>query len=96
LIEDDKIRRTSGLLNAIGNPTRLKILIIIQETTRPLHIEAVSKALKMDYAAVYRHVKILQKNGLLEIYEVGRSRVLAVKNTESIKQLLQIANNIIQ
>ena len=50
----------------------------------------------MDYAAVYRHVKVLQKNGLLEIYEVGRSRVLTVKNTEAIKQILQITNKIIQ
>jgi len=94
-MEEDRIRRTSDLLNALGSPTRLKILLTVQETNRPLHIEAVSKALKMDYAAVYRHVKVLQKSGLIEVYEVGRSRVLTVKNADTVKQLIQIANKII-
>jgi len=94
-MEEDRIRRTSDLLNALGSPTRLKILLTVQETNRPLHIEAVSKALKMDYAAVYRHVKVLQKSGLIEVYEVGRSRVLTVKNADMVKQLIQIANKII-
>ena len=95
MIEEDRIRKVSSLLNALGNPTRLKIILIIQETNRPLHIEAVSKALKMDYAAVYRHIKVLKEGGLLEIYEVGRSRVLAIKNAESVKQLIQITNKIV-
>ncbi len=95
-MEEDRIRQVSILLNALGNSTRLKIVLIIQETNRPLHIEAVSKALKMDYAAVYRHVKVLQDSGLLEIYEVGRSRVLTIKNPELVKQLIQITNKIIQ
>ncbi len=81
---------------ALGNPTRLKILLLVQETNRPLHIEAVSNALKMDYAAVYRHVKVLEESGLLEIYEVGRSRVLAIRNADTIKQLIQTTNKIIQ
>lgn len=88
--------KISNILNALGNPTRLKIILLIQETNRPLHIEAVAKALKMDYAAVYRHVKVLQKNELIEIYEVGRSRVLTIKNVEMTKQLIQTANKMIQ
>jgi ArsR family transcriptional regulator len=59
-----------------------------------LHIKAIAEALDLDYAALYRHVKVLQKSGLLVIYDVGRSRVLALKNDESIKQILEIANNI--
>lgn len=49
----------------------------------------------MDYASIYRHVKVLQKNGLIEIYEVGRSRVLTIKNVEMVKQLIQTANKMI-
>ena len=60
---------------ASSNPTRLKILFI-SETKRPLHIKAVAKALKMGYAAVYRNVGVLKKANLLEVFEVGRSRVL--------------------
>jgi DNA-binding transcriptional ArsR family regulator len=96
LMDGDRIQRVSSLLNALGNPTRLRILLIVQETSRPLHIEAVAKALKIDYAAVYRHVKLLQGRGVLEIYDVGRSRVLAIKNADSIKQLIDITNKLIQ
>ncbi len=58
-----------------------------------MHIKAVAKALNMDYAALYRHVKVLQRSGLLEIFEVGRSRVLSLKNREMVEQLIEIANN---
>jgi len=95
LTKEDTINRVSSLLTALGNPTRLKILLLIGETKRPLHIEAVAKTLKMDYAAVYRHVKVLQGSGLLEVYDVGRSRVLTLKNAEFIKQIMEIANKMI-
>ena len=70
-------------------------MLLINETKRPLHIKAIARALNMDYAALYRHVQILQKSGLLEIFDVGRSRVLSIKNSESIKQLFEITNKMI-
>lgn len=96
LINEDTIQRVSKLLDILGNPTRLKILLLIGETKRPLHIKAVARTLKMDYAAVYRHVKILEESGLLEVYEVGRSRVLILKNAETVNQIIEIANKAIQ
>lgn len=87
--------RISGIFGALGNPTRIKILLLIGETKRPLHIKAVAKALKMDYAAVYRHVQVLRENGLLEAYEVGRSRVLSPKSMELVRQMMEIANKIV-
>ncbi len=86
----------SGVFAALGNPTRIKILLLVSETERPLHIKAVAKALRMDYAAVYRHIQVLQENGLLEAYEVGRSRVLSPKRMELVKQIMEIANKIVQ
>jgi len=50
----------------------------------------------MDYAALYRHVKVLQRSGLLIVYDVGRSRVLSLKNSEATLQLLNNANIILQ
>jgi len=84
----------SGVFSALGNPTRIKILLLVEETKRPLHIKAVARALKMDYAAVYRHVQVLQVNGLLEVYEVGRSRVLSLKKTELVRQIIETAKKI--
>lgn len=84
----------SGLFNALGNPVRLKILSIISETKRPLHIKAVAKTLEMDYGAVYRHVDILKKAGLVQIFDVGRSRVLSPLQVDLVKQILSLAKQI--
>jgi len=86
--------RLSTIFNALGNPIRLEILSIISETKRPLHIKAVAKTLQMDYAAVYRHVGILKKAGLVQIFEVGRSRVLSPLHAEVINQIFTLAEQL--
>jgi len=96
MLAEDEVQKLSNIFSAIGNPIRLRILTLVNETERPLHIKAVAKILKRDYAAVYRHVKVLEESGLLGIYEVGRSRVLYSKNSEIAKQLIKIAKTMIQ
>lgn len=83
--------RLSTIFSALGNPTRLKILSIISETKRPLHIKAVAKTLQMDYAGVYRHINVLKEAGLLQIFEVGRSRVLSTLHMDVVKQMISLA-----
>jgi len=96
LYDEKEISHVSIVFSALSNPTRLKILSIISETKRPLHIKAVAKVLKMDYAAVYRHIAVLKKANLLQIFEVGRSRVLSPLHVEVVKQLVQQANTIVK
>ena len=91
-MQEDEIRRVSKIFSALGNDVRVRILLLVSETRKPLHIKAVAKALNMDYAALYRHVKVLQRSGLLEIFEVGRSRVLSLKKREMLEQIIEIAN----
>jgi predicted transcriptional regulator len=73
----------------------LKIVEFVSETERPLHIKAVAQVLKKDYAAVYRHVKVLEKSGLVGFYEVGRSRVIYLKNAELVKEFIQIGEKML-
>lgn len=96
VLTEEDVRQVSSVLSALGNPTRFRIVELISETERPLHIKAVAQTLKKDYAAVYRHVKVLQRSGLLGVYEVGRSRVLYPKNADLIKQFVQFAKKTIQ
>jgi ArsR family transcriptional regulator len=96
MFTQEEIGKIALVFEAVGNPVRFKILMLVNETERPLHIKAVAKILKMDYAAVYRHVKILEKSGLIGIYEVGRSRVLYSKNAGVIKQIVELAKIILQ
>ena len=86
--------RLSKVFNALGNPTRLKILRLVTDTRRPLHIKAVARALKMDYGAVYRHIDVLEKANLVQIFEVGRSRVLSPLHNELLAQLFTLAEQV--
>lgn len=90
-MNDEELEKAANIFNALGSANRLKILFLASETVRPLHIKAVAKALQMDYAALYRQVKVLERHGLLEIYDVGRSRVLSSKNTELLQKAVEIA-----
>jgi hypothetical protein len=47
----------------------------------------------MDYGGVYRHVEILRSAGLLQVYEVGRSRVLSPLNIEEIREFITKAKS---
>lgn len=94
MFSEEELHLISNVLSALSNSTRLRIVELISETERPLHIKAVAQILKKDYAAIYRHVQVLQKNGLLTVYEVGRSRVLHPKNNDLVKQLIQTAKKI--
>jgi DNA-binding transcriptional ArsR family regulator len=81
------------MFGALGNAIRLRILLMLMESKKPLHITAVASNLKMDYGGIYRHVEVLRDAGLIQVYEVGRSRVLSPLNTETIKDLIGKAKN---
>lgn len=95
MLDEQQLRRVSDIFSALGSPTRLKIIELISETERPLHIKAVSQVLKKDYAAVYRHVRVLEASGLVGVYEVGRSRVIYLKNEELVKEFILTAKKML-
>jgi len=95
VLDEQELRQVSAIFSALGSPTRLRIVELVSETERPLHIKAVAQVLKKDYAAVYRHVKVLEKSGLVGVYEVGRSRVIYLKNADLIKECVRIVKKMI-
>ena len=93
MLDEKELRKVSLIFSALGNSTRVKIVELVSETERPLHIKAVAQALKKDYAAVYRHVEVLAKSGIVGVYDVGRSRVIYLKNASSVQECVRIAKN---
>jgi DNA-binding transcriptional ArsR family regulator len=89
--EDLKI--ASEIFGALGNTVRLRILLMLMDSRKPLHITAVASNLKMDYGGIYRHVEVLRDAGLIQVYEVGRSRVLSPLNIETVKDLIEKAKS---
>ena len=93
--DDSNLQQVSAIFSALGSPTRLKIVELVSQTERPLHIKAVAQVLKKDYAAVYRHIGVLEDCGLIGVYEVGRSRVIYLKHGELVKQCVGIAEKML-
>ena len=93
--DEQELRQVSAIFSALGSPTRLRIVELVSETERPLHIKAVAQVLKKDYAAVYRHVKVMEKSGVVGVYEVGRSRVIYLKNADLIKECVRIVKKML-
>jgi len=89
MLPEEELRSASTVFNALGSVVRLRILKMLIETKKPLHIKAVARNLSLDYAAVYRHVHVLRTARLLEVYEVGRSRVLTPRKPDVISELIQ-------
>lgn len=88
LSASEDLKSASTAFAALGNSVRLRILLMIMDSKKPLHITAVATNLKMDYGGVYRHVEVLRDAGLLQVYEVGRSRVLSPLNVELVRDFI--------
>jgi DNA-binding transcriptional ArsR family regulator len=90
-VTNNDIQYAVTIFTALANEVRVKTLLTIYQSTRPLHIAAVAKELDIEYPALYRHVKLLEKRGLLVCYEVGRSQVLALRHGDLVQQLIETA-----
>ena len=95
MFKEQEIQRLTKLFSAFGSTTRLMIVKLVSETERPLHIKAIAKTLKKDYATIYRHIGVLEKSGVIGVYEVGRSRVIYLKKSENLKEFILKAQNMI-
>ena len=46
MIDEEQLQQVSAIFSALGSPTRLKIIELVSETQRPLHIKAVAQVSK--------------------------------------------------
>ncbi|MEM4725596.1 MAG: winged helix-turn-helix domain-containing protein [Nitrososphaerales archaeon] len=90
-LSEEVFKDAAKVFYALSSVARLRILSLLEATRRPLHIKAVSRSLKIDYATVYRHIRTLESAGLVEIYDVGRSRVVEVKDPNTVRELVEKA-----
>ncbi len=89
MLTDQEYKSVTRVFRTLANETRLRILIIASQSDRPLHIKAFSRMLKKRYSAIYRHVDMMRRAGLITIYEVGRSRVVALRRGFSVEQIIR-------
>ena len=78
------------VFQAIADPTRREILHMI--ATKPLNVNTVAEKFDMSRAAIYKHMKILNECGLLNVKQQGRERICVAE----LKQLKTVSNCIDQ
>ncbi|MDP8023445.1 MAG: ArsR/SmtB family transcription factor [Nitrososphaeria archaeon] len=94
--DDAKDKLMAEIFKALAHEYRIKMLRIIMNSEKPLHIKALTEMLNADYPIVYKHIKILEKAGIIGIFMVGRSRVPYVKRKEELSKLLEDLVNIVK
>ncbi|MEK0324586.1 MAG: winged helix-turn-helix domain-containing protein [Nitrosopumilus sp.] len=83
------------IYRSLGSEVRLKIINLILSTNRPLHIQAIANSIGRDYAGIYRQVRTLKNSGLVNIFEVGRSRVVSIKKVDELENLFEVSKALI-
>ncbi len=75
------------IFKVLGNENRRKILKILFEGE--MHINGIAKKLNISVPVVFKHIKVLEKNNLIERRKVGSTHLLKIRSTylETIKKL---------
>ncbi|MEM3637282.1 MAG: winged helix-turn-helix domain-containing protein [Conexivisphaerales archaeon] len=81
-----------AFFSALGNPSRMKIIHLLLNSEKPLHLKGIARLLHSDYAVTYRHVEKLKEAGIVGIYDVGRSRVPYLRNKEELRKVIEAAS----
>ncbi|MFI5211879.1 MAG: ArsR/SmtB family transcription factor [Ignavibacteria bacterium] len=74
------------VFQAIADPTRREILNMV--SLKPLNINSVSGHFEISRAAIYKHIKILNECGLVNIHQEGRERFCEAK----LEKLSEVSN----
>jgi len=77
----------NSLFKALGSSTRIQILKML--TKKQMHITGLANELKLSVPVVARHVKVLEKAGLVQRTKFGRTHVLRSR-IENIGKLLDM------
>ncbi len=63
--------------SALGDPTRLKVLVLLAEKPRPVH--DLAAAFDISRPAISRHLKVLKDAGLVKEEKQGRENLYALQ-----------------
>ncbi len=67
----------NDLFKVLSSSTRLRMLKIL--TKKEMHIAGIARELNLSVPVVSRHVKVLEREGLIEIKKFGKTHVLKSK-----------------
>ncbi len=80
----DKVELTSKYLKAIAEPTRLKIIKLLN-SNKPLCVNAIARKLNLTQSAISQHLRILRQLNLVYGNKMGYYIHYQVNNNELAK-----------
>ncbi len=82
------------LFRALGDPTRLHILLCLSRCGTPQSVSAVADCCSVDLSVVSRHLAALREAGVLAVEKQGRSMLYSVRFSELARSLHSLADAI--
>jgi len=80
------------LFKALGDPTRLHIMINLARCCEPQSVGAVAECCSVDLSVVSRHLSALREAGVLAVQKQGRSMLYSVRFAELARTLRTLAD----
>jgi DNA-binding transcriptional ArsR family regulator len=72
-----------NFINAIGNPSRLKILLVLWKSDKELTVYKICQRAGLGRSAVVRHLSSLVSSGLVSRVVFGEIPLYALNNSDS-------------
>lgn len=82
------------LFKALGDPTRIHILVQLAQCCGPLTVTQVAACCNVDLSVVSRHLAVLRDAGVLTVQKQGRQMLYTVRFDELTRTLRQLADAI--
>jgi len=80
----DKVDQTSKYLKAVADPTRLRIIELIN-SNKPLCVNAIARRLNLTQSAISQHLRILRQLNLVNGNKAGYHIHYQINNDEMTK-----------
>ncbi len=80
----DKVEQTSKYLKAIADPTRLKIIELLN-SNKQLCVNAIARRLNLTQSAISQHLRILRQLNLVNGNKMGYHIHYQINNDEMMK-----------
>lgn len=81
-----------ALFGALGDPTRARLLACLSKCARAASVGEVAQCCSVDLSVVSRHLKHLEREGVLEVTRRGRTVLYGVRYTELASALRALAD----
>lgn len=80
------------LFKALGDPTRVGLLVAIAESAEPATVGELAKGRPVDMSVVSRHLGVLREAGIIECVKQGKEVRCSLRKADVVRSLRELAD----